>query len=158
MGRSNGMEMRMDRPRDLRRWAVVLILATTLVGACKDQPAEEEATSGAATVEAVEGTDTSRVTLTADAARRLDVQTAAVLAADAAGKQIPYGAVLYDPSGATWAFVNVEGRSFVRQPITVDHIEGDRAFLQDGPAVGAKVVTVGGAEIYGAELGVGDDE
>ena len=79
-------------------------------------------------------------------------------ATDATGTQIPYGAVLYDPSGETWAFVNVEGRSFVRQPITVDHIEGDRAFLEDGPAVGAKVVTVGGAEIYGAELGVGDDE
>jgi hypothetical protein len=157
MGLSNGMEMRMDRPRDLRRWAVVLILATTLVGACKDQPAEEEATSGAATVEAVEGTDTSRVTLTADAARRLDVQTAAVRA-DAAGTQIPYGAVLYDPSGDTWAFVNVEGRTFVRESIDVDHIEGDRAFLKDGPAVGAKVVTVGSAEIYGAELGVGDDE
>ncbi len=158
MGLSNGMEMRMDRPRDLRRWAVVLILATTLVGACKDQASEEPAASGAATVEAVEGTDTSRVTLTADAARRLDVQTAAVRATNATGTQIPYGAVLYDPSGDTWAFVNVEGRSFVRQPITVDHIEGDNAFLEDGPAVGAKVVTVGGAEIYGAELGVGDDE
>ena len=81
-----------------------------------------------------------------------------VSARDAAGTQIPYGAVLYDPSGDTWAFVNVEGRSFVRQPITVDHIEGDNAFLKEGPAVGAKVVTVGGAEIYGAELGVGDDE
>ncbi len=158
MGLSNGMEMRMDRRRDLRRWAVVLILATTLVGACKDQPAEEEAASGAATVEAVEGTDTSQVTLTADAARRLDVQTAAVRATGAAGTQIPYGAVLYDPSGDTWAFVNVEGRTFVREPIQVDHIEGDSAFLKDGPAVGAKVVTVGSAEIYGAELGVGDDE
>ena len=148
----------MDRPRALRRWAVVLILATSLVAACGGQATEEPAASGPATVESVKGTETSRVTLTKDAARRLDVQTAAVSATGAAGTQIPYGAVLYDPNGDTWAFVNLEGRTFVRESITVDRIEGDRAFLKAGPAVGAKVVTVGGAEIYGAELGVGDDE
>jgi hypothetical protein len=147
----------MDRPRDLRRWAVVLILATSLVAACKGQSAEEPAASGAATVEPVKGTDTSEVTLTEDAARRLDVQTAAV-SSTGAGTQIPYAAVLYDPNGKTWAFVNLEGRTFVRESITVDRIDGERAFLKAGPAAGAKVVTVGGAEIYGAELGVGDDE
>ena len=96
--------------------------------------------------------------MTKDAARRLDIQTQAVSATGAAGTQIPYGAVFYDPKGDTWAFVNLEGRTFVRESITVERIEGDLAFLNDGPAVGTEVVTVGGAEIYGAELGVGDDE
>ncbi len=73
------------------------------------------------------------------------------------GTQIPYGAVLYDPEGDTWAFVNVSALTFVRAPIDVDHIDGDVAFLSGGPPAGTKVVKVGAAELYGAEIGVGDE-
>ena len=78
-GPSNGMRCRMDRPRasptlgrrvdprDHVGW-----------GRARIRRPRRRPTSGAATVEAVEGTDISRVTLTEDAARRLDVQTAAV--------------------------------------------------------------------------------
>ena len=73
------------------------------------------------------------------------------------GLQIPYGAVLYDPDGKTWAFVNVKGLSFERKSITVANIVGEVASLTQGPAVGAKVVTLGAAQLYGAEIGVGDE-
>jgi len=78
-----------------------------------------------------------------------------LLGSGARHKVIPYAAVIYDQSGATWAYTNPESLVFIRQPIVIDYIEGDRAVLSDGPAAGAAVVTVGGAELFGAETGVG---
>ncbi len=70
-------------------------------------------------------------------------------------KIVPYAAVIYDVHGGTWVYTKEPSAlSFVRQSITVDYIEGDLAFLMEGPAVGTEVVTVGGAELYGAETGV----
>jgi hypothetical protein len=62
--------------------------------------------------------------------------------------------VLYDAAGDTWTFTNPEPLVFVRQRISVTYIDGNRAVLADGPAPGTPVVTVGAAELYGAELGV----
>lgn len=138
------------------RW-IASVAAIGLLAACGKDSAGEAAPSGAATVEAVAGSDIPKVTLTDEAAKRIDLQTAQVTQG-ADGSEMPYGAVLYDPSGKTWAFVNPAGLSFVREAITVDHIDGVTAFLTDGPQVGTKVVTVGATQLYGAELGVGDDE
>ena len=70
-------------------------------------------------------------------------------------KIVPYAAVIYDVNGGTWVYTKEPNAlSFVRQSITVDYIEGDLAFLTDGPPAGTEVVTVGGAELYGAETGV----
>ena len=92
------------------------------------------------------------------AAKRIDLQTAAVEAGAGKGMVIPYGAVLYDPDGNTWAFVKSGDLTFERAAITVDHIDGDKAFLADGPEVGTEVVIVGATQLYGAEQGVGEDE
>ena len=59
-------------------------------------------TTMAAVVEEVKGTDLHKVTLTPEAAKRLDLKTSAVLA-NGAGRVIPYAAVLYSPDGETWA-------------------------------------------------------
>jgi hypothetical protein len=67
---------------------------------------------------------------------------------------IPYSAVIYDTHGETWVYTNPEPLVFVRHPIVIDYIEGDLAFLSVGPPSGMAVVTVGGAELYGAETGV----
>ncbi len=37
-------------------------------------------------------------------------------------------------------------------PVKVDRIEGNRVVLTNGPAARTAVVTVGAAEVYGAEL------
>ena len=61
--------------------------------------------------------------------------------------------VLYDAKGKTWVYTSPEPMVFVRHAITVDHIDGDRVVLSDGPAPGTTVVTVGAAELLGTEYG-----
>jgi len=66
-------------------------------------------------------------------------------------KVIPYSAVFYDIHGNTWIYTNPEPLVFVRQPIDIEHIEGDLAILWQGSAVGGAVVTAGAAELWGIE-------
>ena len=141
------------------RWGLValaVVLALGLTG-CKKAPAEEEGGgSELATVEPVEGTDVSQVTLTDEAAGRLDIETAPV-AGGGAKTTIPYAAVLYDPEGETWTYTNPEPLVFVRAPIEVVRIDGDTAMLSSGPDPGTEVVTVGAAELLGTEYEVGEE-
>jgi hypothetical protein len=147
------MKMRMRRPG----LAAVLVALACLLPACKSGAAEEQASGGElATVEPVEGTDVSTVTLSAEAAERIDVQTEAVRSAHGE-LEIPYDAVLYDPAGDTWAFTSPEALTFVRAPIDVDRIVGNRVLLSDGPPAGTDVVVVGAAELLGTEYEVGEE-
>jgi len=43
----------------------------------------------------------------------------------------------------------------VREPIEITRISGDDVVLSSGPVVGTAVVTVGAAELVGAEAGLG---
>jgi hypothetical protein len=146
------------RIRHIGHIAGVLVLALSLA-ACKESPAEEEAAgSDLATVEPVEGSDVARVTLTEEAAERIDVQTAAVeRGTGSAALSIPYAAVLYDPNGDTWTYTSPETLVFVRAPIDVIRIDGDHALLSTGPDPGTEVVTVGAAELLGTEYEVGEE-
>jgi hypothetical protein len=155
------------------RWrAAALLLAAAValgVSACSKGQTEEAAEGYRdAKVEPVQGTDLSRVTLSQQAAERLGIQTAAVRAerVTAPGqpastattrKVLPYAAVLYDESGDTWTFTSPQPLTYLRQHIQIDRIEGDKAVLSEGPAVGTTVVTVGAAELLGTELGVGEE-
>lgn len=94
------------------------------------------------------------LTLSAHAAERLGVETAEALGRGG-GIVIPYSAVIYDASGATWTYTTAEELVFQRAAISVEDIEGNEAILSDGPAAGTAVVTVGAAMLYGAETGVG---
>ena len=129
--------------------SAVVLLVLLLLNA-SSETAAGTATSKPYTSEAIEGTDLSRLVLTAKAAERLDIQVA-----DAGDKVVPYGAVLYDTKGNTFVYTNPEPLTFVRAPIVVDYIEGDRAVLVDGPPSGTAVVIVGAAELVGIEFGVG---
>jgi hypothetical protein len=97
----------------------------------------------------IEGSDLKQVILTAKAAERIGVQTVPVN-----GLVVPYAAVIYDIEGHAWVYTNPEPLMFVRAPIVIDRIEGDQAFLLEGLDSDAPIVTVGVAEIYGAETGV----
>lgn len=138
------------------RWiAVGLCIACLPLAACAKPPVEEEVESRAVKVEQIEGSDLSRVTVTAEAAKRLDIQTAplrTVLIRGTLRKVIPYAALLYDKDGNTWAYVATEDSlTFVRASVTVDYIDGETAVLSAGPAVGTVVVTTGASELYGSE-------
>lgn len=69
---------------------------------------------------------------------------------------VPYASVVYDPQGRTWAYTNAEPLVFIRHPINIDYIDGDEAFLYDGPPRGTAVVTVGAGELSGFENGIGN--
>lgn len=140
-----------------------LVALALIVPGCRSLAADEPAEAGTplATVEPIDGTDVARVTLSGEAADRIDVQTVAVTQAPGTGSPsltvIPYAAVLYDPSGATWTYTSPEPLVFVRAPIHVVRIRGDEALLSDGPPPGTQVVTVGAAELLGTEYQVGEE-
>ena len=147
--------------RHSKRWLAILGLLVALpqLSACTQTAAEGTSGEEPATVEHVEGSeDVSRLTLTPKAVERLGIQTTPLREEKVAGKQrkvVPYGAVLYDADGKTSVYVTSAPNVYVREPITVELIEGDRAILSAGPAVGTVVVSVGAAELYGTETGVG---
>lgn len=145
--------------KHINRWLVVmlLILAALQLAACS-QATVEATKIEPALVEPIDGTEFNRLTLTEKAVERLDIQTDSVREELLNGEQrlvIPYGAVLYDLNGGTWAYTSSEPRVYVRQPITIETIDGDMVVLTNGPAPGTAVVTVGAAELYGADTGIG---
>jgi len=138
------------------RWMVaILLLASLQLASCRGsgETAEEEA--GPAKVEHLQGDEPTRVTLTEEAAKRLDIKTEPVRDMELKGKQrrvLPYAAILYDTEGNTWTYTNPDPLVFVRHRINVDYIDGDLAVLIGGPPAGSAVVIVGAAELYGSEL------
>jgi membrane fusion protein, heavy metal efflux system len=66
---------------------------------------------------------------------------------------VPLSALVRDAHGGTWVYVNVSSHAYARQRVFVDRVVGDLAAITHGPKVGAKVVTQGVAELYGAEFG-----
>ena len=134
-----------------KRWiAPVLIGIALLVAGCGGASGYETA-SAPAKVEEVAGH--TQVVLSAEAAQRLDIQTAPVRNAAGKGTVIPFAALLYDPNGETWTYTNPRPLVFVRDDVRVDRIEGDRAILSAGPPPGTAVVSVGATELWGVEYG-----
>lgn len=144
-----------------KRWLAILGLLVALpqLSACTQTAAEGTSGEEPAKIEHVEGSeDVSRLTLTPKAVDRLGIQTTPLREEKVAGKQrkvVPYGAVLYDADGKTSVYVSTAPNVYVREPITVDLIEGDRAILSAGPTAGTAIVSVGAAELHGTETGVG---
>jgi hypothetical protein len=147
--------------RHSKRWIAVLglFIAISQLSACTQTSAEANGGAEPAKVEHVEGSEeVSHLTLTAEAVERIGIQTTPISETTVAGKRrkvVPYGAVLYDAEGKTSVYVSSAPNTYVREPITVDFIQGDRAVLTAGPAAGTAIVTVGAAELYGTETGVG---
>ena len=142
------------------RWVVagLVVFALSLTG-CQ-QLARTHADHSPAEVERIEGAEFSRVILTEQAIERLALKTdqireQRVPRSASPRKVVPYSSLIYDPHGVTWVYTSPQPRTFVRQKVEVDYIEGGIAVLKSGPPVGTIVVTVGVAELYGTELGVG---
>jgi hypothetical protein len=135
------------------RWTAAIAVIAALAAGCAKAPSEEHEESEPARLEAIAGTDLSRVILTQRAAERLDIQTADV-AMKGNETVVPTGAVVYDETGAEWVYTNPGPLVFVRQAVRVIRFDGDIAFLSEGPPAGTKVVTVGVAELFGFESGV----
>ena len=163
---------------------MIMIAAALLLSACQKLQ-DTHHVEHPATVTKIDGSDLSRVALTSKAIERLGIQTSPVQETVVSGGQpagpdiakvktasaaptmvvasgvtnprmvVPYAAVLYDPYGKTWVYTSPEPGVFVRHTIRIDFIDGDLAFLLDGPPSGMLVATVGVAELYGAEFKIG---
>jgi RND family efflux transporter MFP subunit len=68
---------------------------------------------------------------------------------------VPVKTILYDVLGGTWVYQQTADRTFARQRVSVQFVDGDRAVLASGPPLGSLVVTDGAAELFGTEFGVG---
>lgn len=136
------------------RWLVMVLMLTAvlLLAACggEEGPTKIQPSS----VEPIAGTEFNRIVLTERAAERLAIETG-IIEANGSGTSAPYTAVIYGLNGETWLYTMTDPLTYVRAAITIDRIDGDMAVLTDGPPAGTEVVTVGVAELYGADTGVG---
>jgi hypothetical protein len=129
----------------------VLAIVALSLSACSEV---EERSSGGyepATLESVEGADVTRVTFTAEGARRTGLQTARVRQRGR-HRIVPYTALIYDGAGKAYVYTSPRPRTFLRAEVQVGRIQSERVLLVDGPPAGSDVVTVGAAQVYGAEL------
>ncbi len=138
-----------------RRWMVTALVVVGLaLAGCAKTSSDAELVGPATLAPVAGGGGLQQITLTDKAVERLDLQMAPI-AQEGAELVIPYAAVVYDADGKTWAYTSPKNLTYVRSPITVARIVGDKAFLSAGPTVGTNVVTVATAELYGTEAGIG---
>jgi hypothetical protein len=142
----------------VRLMVAASIIAVLLLAACKQAQVTKHA-EHPAEVKKIEGTELSRVSLSEKAMQRIDLKTDRVREQRChvrhRRKVVPYGSLIYDPQGQVWIYTCPQPRTFVRQKVDVDYIEGDIAILKVGPPAGTVVASVGVAELYGTEFKVG---
>src|ERR1051326_8502693 len=102
-------------------WMVVILISACLLLAACGQATEATNEEGnrPITVESLSGAEPTRETLTEDAVKRLDLQTAEVQDAQLGGTThtvIPYASLIYDTEGATWVYLKSDQLTFVRHP------------------------------------------
>jgi multidrug efflux pump subunit AcrA (membrane-fusion protein) len=132
---------------------LALVVAGLQLSACTEVETEPAVGYEPSKLEPVkgEGEDAVRVTFTSEGAKRIGLETATVQATGD-HEVVPYAALVYDPEGKTYVYTSPKPLSYLRKPVKVDRIDGDRVALSEGPPVGTEVVTVGAAEVYGTEL------
>jgi hypothetical protein len=135
---------------------VALIAIGLSLSGCKKQATAEK--YHPAKLEDTDQKGIKRVILDARAAERTGIETAVVREepVQSAGgtemrKVIPYGALMYDTKGKTWTFTSPQNLVYVRHAVTVERVTGDEVILTEGPPAGTTVVSVGAAELMGAE-------
>ena len=133
-----------------------VVAAAVAMAACGGSSSSDNSGPDPATVAPLKGTNVNRVTLTAEAAKRLGIETATVRRLGAR-TVVPYGAVVYNADGSTFTYTSPAPRVYVRAAISVERIAGGEAILAKGPPVGTRVVTIGSQELYGSEYEVEED-
>ena len=144
-------EMKQKNP-----WIIaIMILAVLQFWGCSEH--KDHHFEHPSQLEEIEGSEFTRVILTAKAIERIDLQTAEVTEVrfSPARLAVPYSSIIYGPEGQTWVYTSPEPRTFERYTVEVDYIKGDWAVLNVGPPLGTLVVSVAAAEVYGTEFNVG---
>ncbi len=132
---------------------LVVIIAGLLVSACAPK-LEAAAPVPLVRVEHLTGAQPTRITLTADGIKRLDLQTGIVRLKQVKGTEqtvIPYSSIVYDTQGQTWVYTSPEVGTYLRTSVQVENIDGDDAYITEGLPAGTAIVTVGAEELFGSE-------
>lgn len=136
---------------------LVLIAGVASLSACGEASSgydyETASHHDPAELEPIKGTDVHRVIVDPEGVERAGIQTSPIRQ-NGDGMVMPYSAVIYDAEGHTYTYTSPEPRTYVRQKIVIDRVEGDSVMLFDGPPAGTEVVTVGAAFVYGTEFEV----
>ena len=132
---------------------VVAVAVAVSLSGCQEVDSATAAVYEPATVEAVGDLGVKQVTLAEEGATLIGLETAIAQPA-APHTTVPYAALIYDGQGLSWVYTTVRPLTYLRVKVVVDRIEGDLVMLSGGLAPGSEVVTVGAAEVYGAELGI----
>jgi hypothetical protein len=147
-----------------RHFLIAAMAAGLAVSGCgKASEFDNEAASdvGPSRIVPVKGSDLPRVVLTAQAARRIGIETERVRTAATRALRhpavIPYAAIVYDAEGHAFAYTIPRPLTFVRTPIHVVRSVGPVAVVTGGPRPGTRVVTIGAQELLGVEYGVEED-
>ncbi len=135
-----------------QRWMILLV--TVLLGlqlfACQQKAEAPPDLDKYAKIEYT-GQALHRVRLTAKRAAELGIATAPAREEKISGqlrKIVPTAAVVYDQQGRAWVFKSPDSLVFVRERVSVEYIDGERAVLVEGPEDGAQVVTVGASNLF----------
>ena len=152
----------------INRWVVVVLLIAALplaANAGGGKMIGKDSGIVPARVEDIPGSEVRKVVLTADAAERIGLQMSVVEDAQVPTKRrgkdrvtrqvVPYASIIYTPDGREWLYASPEKLTFIRTEIKIAYIKGDLVVLSEGPPAGMQVLTVGAAEVYGAEFGLG---
>ncbi len=134
-------------------WLVLSAVVVALVWVVWPQPTPSEGdVLEAAHVE--EGDGPMRIILTQDAASRIDLRTATV-EQDGDAVVVPDSALMWDGGGTAIVYEEVDDLTYSPVTVELDHQNDGRAWLVSGPEAGAVVVSLGAAELYGVQHGIG---
>lgn len=155
--REGGGAMKTSRPFGIAALAVAAGLALSGCGASAQGATPAAAEKPGSLVAGNDG-GPGTVTLSEAAERRLGIQTAPVSAVAGGRLTVPYAAVVYQPDGSAWAYVQISPRHFQRQPLVILGISGNTVTLGSGPPAAKAVVVQGAAELVGVETGIDGEQ
>ena len=119
------MHDRLRRPGRHRALLFAGLAGVAVLGlsACGDSTSDSGEKPAPASLEEVAEGEIGRITLTEDAAQRLDIQTAEVEAGAGSGLQLPFDAVIYQPDGTTWVYASPETLVFKRERLEMHQVD-----------------------------------
>jgi hypothetical protein len=146
-----------SRVRVSRRLPKVRLLATGLavvasglaLSACEEVPSNLREAQPYK-VQPIKGTDRNLVSMADETAGLLPVRTTEVREIDGK-KVVPHDALIYNPDGDVFVYTKPKSETYVRRPVRVERVTGDRAWLAAGPETGTTIVTTGSAELLATE-------
>lgn len=97
----------------------------------------------------IKGSGLQRVSMADETAALLPVRTATVQRESR--RFVPHDALIYNPDGDAFVYTKPKAETYVRAPIEIARVTGDRVVLTGGPPVGTTVVTTGSAELLATE-------